>query len=104
MPALVADATWDRLSSDLGLARHVHLQGWGEPLLHPRLPEMAKAAKAAGSDVGITTNGDLLEPAIDWIVEERVDQIVFSVAGDDATHADLRAGRAALRGRASASR
>lgn len=88
----LADETWDRLRQDLGLARHVHLQGWGEPLLHPRLPEMVDAVKKAGSDVGITTNGDLLEPAIDWIVEKRVDQVVLSVAGDDATHAELRSG------------
>jgi MoaA/NifB/PqqE/SkfB family radical SAM enzyme len=88
----LADTTWDRLREDLGLARHVHLQGWGEPLLHPRLPEMVDEVKAAGSDVGITTNGDLLEPAIDWIVEKRVDQVVLSVAGDDATHAELRSG------------
>ena len=88
----LADATWDRLREDLGLARHVHLQGWGEPLSHPRLPEMVDAVKAADSDVGITTNGDLLEPAIDWIVDKRVDQLVVSVAGDDATHADLRSG------------
>jgi len=88
----LADSTWDCLRRDLGLARHVHLQGWGEPLLNPRLPEMVDAVKAAGSDVGITTNGDLLEPAIDWIVEKRVNQVVVSVAGDDATHADLRSG------------
>ena len=25
---------WQRLRPDLRLARHVHLQGWGEPLLH----------------------------------------------------------------------
>jgi MoaA/NifB/PqqE/SkfB family radical SAM enzyme len=53
---------------------------------------MVDAVKAAGSKVGITTNGDLLEPAIDWIVDKRVDQIVLSVAGEDATHAELRSG------------
>jgi MoaA/NifB/PqqE/SkfB family radical SAM enzyme len=53
---------------------------------------MVDAAKASGCDVGITTNGDLLETAIDWIVDKRVDQLVVSVAGDDATHADLRSG------------
>jgi MoaA/NifB/PqqE/SkfB family radical SAM enzyme len=51
---------------------------------------MVDAVKAAGSDVGITTNGDLLEPEIGWIVDKRVDQLVVSVAGDAATHADLR--------------
>jgi len=88
----LGDATWDSVRRDLGLARHVHLQGWGEPLLHPRLPEMVDAVKSAGSTVGITTNGDLLGGAIDWIVTRRVDLVTVSVAGDDATHADLRSG------------
>jgi MoaA/NifB/PqqE/SkfB family radical SAM enzyme len=88
----LSDATWDRLRHDLGLARHVHLQGWGEPLLHPRLPEMVDAAKAAGCDVGITTNADFLEDAIDWIVAKQVDLLSVSVAGDETTHAELRSG------------
>jgi MoaA/NifB/PqqE/SkfB family radical SAM enzyme len=58
-------ATWECLAPDLGLARHVHLQGWGEPLLHPRIPEM---------------------------VTQGVDLITVSVAGDDKTHAELRSG------------
>jgi MoaA/NifB/PqqE/SkfB family radical SAM enzyme len=53
---------------------------------------MVDDAKRAGCEVGITTNGDLLEPAIDWIVEKNTDQIVLSVAGDAAAHADLRSG------------
>lgn len=61
-------------------------------MLHPRIPEMVDAAKSAGCDVGITTNGDLLADAIDWIVARRVDLVTVSVAGDDATHAELRSG------------
>jgi len=53
---------------------------------------MVEAIKAVGSTVGITTNGDLLEGAIDWIVTRRVDLVTVSVAGDEATHADLRSG------------
>jgi MoaA/NifB/PqqE/SkfB family radical SAM enzyme len=88
----LSDATWDRLRVDLGLARHVHLQGWGEPLLHPRLPEMVDHAKRAGCSVGLTTNGDRLPEATDWIVGSGLDGIVVSVAGDEATHAELRDG------------
>jgi MoaA/NifB/PqqE/SkfB family radical SAM enzyme len=88
----LGDAAWAVLRRDLGLARHVHLQGWGEPLLHPRLPEMAAAAKAAGSTVGVTTNGDLLADAVDWIVAGRIDLVTVSVAGDATTHAALRSG------------
>jgi MoaA/NifB/PqqE/SkfB family radical SAM enzyme len=85
-------ATWERLAPDVGLARHVHLQGWGEPLLHPRIPEMVDDAKAAGCAVGITTNGDLLDDATEWVVTQGVDLITVSVAGDDKTHAELRSG------------
>ena len=60
--------------------------------MHPRLPEMAAAAKAAGSTVGITTNGDLLADAVDWVVAERIDLVTVSVAGDATTHAALRSG------------
>lgn len=88
----LADAHWNRLREDLELARHVHLQGWGEPLLHPRLPEMVAAAKAARCTVGLTTNADLLPDAVEWIVARRVDQVTVSVAGDAATHAALRNG------------
>jgi len=86
------EATWRRLQDDLGLARHVHLQGWGEPLLHPRLPEMVDAVKTAGPRVGLTTNGDLLQDAVEWIVERGIDLLTVSVAGGEATHAALRAG------------
>jgi MoaA/NifB/PqqE/SkfB family radical SAM enzyme len=70
----------------------MHLQGWGEPLLHPRLPEMVDAVKAAGTEVGLTTNGDLLPDAIEWIVDRKVDLITVSVAGAETTHAALRDG------------
>ena len=52
--------TWRRLVPDLALWKHVHLQGWGEPLLHNGLHSMVRDAHAAGCRVGITTNGDLL--------------------------------------------
>jgi MoaA/NifB/PqqE/SkfB family radical SAM enzyme len=53
---------------------------------------MVDAVKAVGSDVGITTNGDLLADAIEWVVARRVDRITVSVAGDPTTHAELRSG------------
>jgi MoaA/NifB/PqqE/SkfB family radical SAM enzyme len=88
------DATWRRLREDLDLAAYVHLQGWGEPLLHPRLREMVEEVRAAGPRVGLTTNGDLLPAAVDWILEEEIDLVTVSVAGTEATHAVLRDGAA----------
>jgi hypothetical protein len=32
------DAYWAAIEPGLRLTYHVHLQGWGEPLLHPMLP------------------------------------------------------------------
>jgi len=48
------DLSWEafqRIVPVFGYVQHVHLQGWGEPLLHPRLAEMIAAAKAAGCRV-----------------------------------------------------
>ena len=43
----------------------VHLQGWGEPLLHPGFFDMVRAAKASGAKVDLRRNGGgSLEEAI----------------------------------------
>jgi MoaA/NifB/PqqE/SkfB family radical SAM enzyme len=61
---------------------HVHLQGWGEPLLHPDFFEMVAVAKASGCRVGTTTNGMLLNmERTDRLIESGVDVIAFSLAG-----------------------
>ena len=83
---------WEQIRRHLPLARHVHLQGWGEPLLHPGIRDMAAAARAAGCATGITTNGDLLADAIEWIVAERVDLVCVSVVGAAQAHSSLRGG------------
>jgi len=36
----LSEEHWDSIRSDLSLVEHLHLQGWGEPLLHPRLESM----------------------------------------------------------------
>jgi MoaA/NifB/PqqE/SkfB family radical SAM enzyme len=86
------EVVWKSLESDLSLAAHVHLQGWGEPLLHPALPDWTRAVQRAGCTVGVTTNGDLFESSMDWLKLGNVDLITLSVAGDDETHAALRDG------------
>ena len=88
----LSPSAWAAIVPALALADHVHLQGWGEPLLHSDLPEMVAAAKQAGCTVGITTNGDLLAAAIDWIVAARVDLVTLSVGGAETHHALLRDG------------
>jgi MoaA/NifB/PqqE/SkfB family radical SAM enzyme len=49
--------SFQRIARAFDRVEHVHLQGWGEPLLHPRLFDMIALAKGAGCRVGLTTNG-----------------------------------------------
>jgi MoaA/NifB/PqqE/SkfB family radical SAM enzyme len=72
--------------------RMVHLQGWGEPLLHPDLLEMIRVAKRAGAQVGTTSNGRTLDdPTIRSLIEADLDVLALSLAGTtDAEHERLR--------------
>jgi MoaA/NifB/PqqE/SkfB family radical SAM enzyme len=97
----LSDEHWERLRGDLRLTEHVHLQGWGEPLLHEPLRSRVEDAHSAGCRVGITTNGDLLSDAAEWIVAEGVELITLSLAGLDESNRRLRGGadpRALLEG------
>jgi len=71
-----------KLKPAFAKSRHVHLQGWGEPFLHPDFFEMVAIAKAAGCWVGTTTNGMLLNrDRVTRMIESGVDIIAFSLAG-----------------------
>jgi len=91
------DLPWgafQRIADAFRHTRFVHLQGWGEPLLHPRLFDMIAAAKAAGCQVGFTTNGMLLDrPARERLVSLEVDLVAISIAGATRrTHEGIRVG------------
>ena len=88
----LSDTIWRRLRPGLQLAGYIHLQGWGEPLLHPGLRAMVRDVHGAGSGVGITTNGDRLLEARTWIVEEGVDVLAVSLAGVGASNRRFRDG------------
>ncbi len=88
----LSNATWAHLQPDLALARHVHLQGWGEPLLHPEIERMAHDAENAGCRVGLTTNGDGLGEATPWVADGGLDVLAVSVAGDAEHNRRLRDG------------
>jgi MoaA/NifB/PqqE/SkfB family radical SAM enzyme len=90
----LSEAAWARIERDLRLASDVHLQGWGEPLLDPRLPMRARAAHRAGCSVGLTTNGAALADAVRWIVAERIERVAISVGAGPARHANDRGGLA----------
>jgi tungsten cofactor oxidoreducase radical SAM maturase len=61
------------------------LGGFGEPLLHPRLPEMLELAATLGVRLTVTTNGLLLdEETTRLLLKAGVDQVVVSL---DTAHA-----------------
>jgi tungsten cofactor oxidoreducase radical SAM maturase len=56
------------------------LGGFGEPLLHPRLPEMLELAATLGVRLTVTTNGLLLdEETTRLLLKTGVDQVVVSL-------------------------
>jgi MoaA/NifB/PqqE/SkfB family radical SAM enzyme len=70
----------------------VHLQGWGEPLLHPRLWDMAAAVRQRKGKVSLTTNAMLLdESARREIMRIGLEFVCVSLADADC------AGNASLR-------
>jgi len=86
--------TFLRVARAFTSTKFVHLQGWGEPLLNPRLFDMIKVAKDAGCRVGFTTNGTLLgEVASQRLLDLHLDLLAVSIAGATLqTHAAIRVG------------
>ncbi|MFB0559054.1 MAG: radical SAM/SPASM domain-containing protein [Dehalococcoidales bacterium] len=94
---VTAHLPWEKFSSLLPFVRRtrqVHLQGWGEPLLHPRLWDMAAAIKERHGRVSLTTNAVLLDEAASReACRTGVDLVAISVAGAKAaTNDPLRVG------------
>jgi len=74
--------TFHHLQPSFGMAHLVFLQGWGEPLLHPRFWEMVKRVKASEARVGYTTNGTRLDAeALSKTLDTGVDIMGLSLAG-----------------------
>jgi MoaA/NifB/PqqE/SkfB family radical SAM enzyme len=86
--------TFERIAEAFARVRWVHLQGWGEPLLHRRFFDMAARAKSAGCRVGFTTNGTRLTRANGArLLELGLDLMAVSIAGARAaTHEAIRVG------------
>ncbi len=90
------DLTWETfeaLKPSLKFFSHVHLGGWGEPLLHPRLWDMARALRAQGLKVSLATNGAGLDEEARMQVLEHLDMVAISLDGARAeTYEKLRPG------------
>lgn len=79
---LMSMETFRKLSSSFPRTRLVYLQGWGEPFLNPNFFEMVRIAKAAGCQVGMTTNGMLMNAEkLTEVVNCGTDIVTFSLAG-----------------------
>ena len=87
-------AVYKKVSKYFHLVENVHLQGWGEPLLHPELPNMLAIAKAEHCKASLTTNGMLLTQNMsEELIKKRLDTIVISIAGAvRETHESIRCG------------
>jgi MoaA/NifB/PqqE/SkfB family radical SAM enzyme len=78
----LSPATFRRLLPALKKTRLVHLQGWGEPFLHPDFFTLTALAKEAGCRVSTTTNGMLLNTEkLRQVVASGLDLIAFSLTG-----------------------
>lgn len=86
--------TYKKISKFFPYAKSVHLQGWGEPLLHKDVIKMVKMAKKSGCSVSFTTNGTLLtRETSEEVTELGVDVIAVSIAGATReTHEKIRTG------------
>jgi MoaA/NifB/PqqE/SkfB family radical SAM enzyme len=73
--------TFEALLPSLRLFSHVHLSGWGEPLMHPRLWDMAQASRAQGAKVSLTTNGLGMNPEVQRRALEYLDMVAISLEG-----------------------
>lgn len=62
-----------------GVTKYIYLHVMGEPLTHPRLPQLITIGKSMGFNVCITTNGTLLEKRGREIVEAGVYKVNISV-------------------------
>ena len=86
-------ATFARLWPLMQESGRVHLQGWGEPFLHPRFMDFAALARKAGCRVSTTTCGLRMDETLAaQIVDSGIDIVAFSLVGTDEASNAPRAG------------
>lgn len=80
MSAEVMASLWPLLRN----SARAHLQGWGEPLLHPLFPDFVEFARKAGCQTSTTSCGiNISADLIDRLIDSGLDVIAFSLAGTD---------------------
>ncbi|MBD5418115.1 MAG: radical SAM protein [Desulfovibrio sp.] len=89
MPDEVFAALWPFLRG----AQRAHLQGWGEPLLHPRFLDYVALARRAGCAVSSTSCGLRMDAELARkLAQSGMDLLAFSLVGTDEASNDARAG------------
>lgn len=83
-------STFLRISEYFNKTQTIHLQGWGEPFIHPEILEMIRIAKDHAK-TGLTTNGTQLKRFAEDIVSLQLDYIAVSISGPE-THGAMRRG------------
>lgn len=87
------DTTFAALWPLMRQSGRIHLQGWGEPLLHPRFFDYAALARKADCHVSTTSCGLRMDVEVaEAIVKSGMDIMAFSLAGTDTQSNDARQG------------
>jgi len=92
--SFMSEETFRRIEPTFSSVDLVFLQGWGEPMMHPRFWEFVHRARDAGPRVGFTTNATLLDAENRHaLLESGVEIMGVSLAGaDKRTHDRFRVG------------
>src|SRR5581483_2562736 len=86
-PAFMEWTTYTRILEQFPTLKHLHLQGLGEPMMHPRFYDMVEHAANKGIQVTTNSNFTLLNP-------QRADRLV--TCGLDTLHISIDAATPAL--------
>lgn len=85
----MSDAVYASLWPLILASERVHLQGWGEPLLHPRFFDFVALARRADCQVSSTTCGLKMDADIARrLARCGMDMLAFSLVGTDAASND----------------
>jgi len=91
---ILSEELYDKLRPLFPYVVRASLTGGGEPLIHPRCTDMVRELKDHGVEIGFSTNGILLTPALSRdLADAGLDYINLSVdAADPETYEAIRVG------------
>lgn len=73
-------SVYRQILKNIGKVKYIDLTGWGEPLLHPQIPEMIKLAKKQSVKVSFTTNASRITAGmVKQLNQSGLDQLTISL-------------------------